>query len=631
MDENALKVDIEKLVSSITYDVNVVLNLDFKERLKSMIRSYVNEANGLCSNRQNQFLHKTLRALSFNKEIKVCKYDKGNGVVVLNCIDYFNKLDTIVLDRDKFQEIAVDQNELHPIIRNEKTIAGFIYRSVKPKVDNGVYHDITPSGSQPGKLYGLCKVHKAGNPLRPVISMIGTAEYNLAKYLDKFIKPNINVSYSVDSTSAFMDGIQDFKFSEGDQMVSFDVCSLFTNVPLDETIKLISEKVYAGTSKKVPPFPQKVFIKLLKFATSGMFMYKNKLYTQVDGVAMGSPLGPSLANFFLGYLEELKLFSNPNLNPKLYIRYVDDIFAVFDKNTSFQPFLDHINHQHPNIKFTVEKNINNVLPFLNTRIEIVGDHFESCIYRKDTNTNVLLNVCAVCPYSWKKGILFGALHRAKMICSSKPLFFKEVSKLRSIFFRNGYSREFFNKVYHSFQHRKPKTTNKELKDDDIDFKYIFKIPFVGSLSHDFKNKITKLFYNDLRIDITPVFTTFKVSNYFSLKSRTPKLITSNVVYKFKCLCDTNNTYIGETKRHLMTRCLEHLGFENKEHKSEIKTHIQQCKVCKNCNFDNFEIIKKCKSEKEIKINEAFLIMTENPKLNKKLFNKGSLYTLKVYY
>ena len=62
-----------------------------------------------------------------------------------------------------------------------------------------------------------------------------------------------------------------------------------------------------------------------------------------------------------------------------------------------------------------------------------------------------------------------------------------------------------------------------------------------------------------------------------------------------------------------------MGFENKEHKSEIKTHILQCKVCKNCNFDNFEIIKKCKSEKEIKINEAFLIMTENPKLNKKNF------------
>ena len=192
--------------------------------------------------------------------------------------------------------------------------------------------------------------------------------------------------------------------------------------------------------------------------------------------------------------------------------------------TSFEPFLGHINHQQLNIKFTVESNVDNVLPFLNTRIEIIGDNFESCIYRKDTNTNVLLNFCAVCPYTWKKGILFGALHRAKLICSSRVLFLQEVSKLRTIFFRNGYSYAFFNKVYQSFEHRKPKVTEVDGIKDEVDRKYIFKIPYVGSLSHEFSNKIMKLFYNDLRINITPVFTTFKVSNYFSLKSQTPKLL-----------------------------------------------------------------------------------------------------------
>ena len=93
-------------------------------------------------------------------------------------------------------------------------------------------------------------------------------------------------------------------------------------------------------------------------------MYKNSLFRQVDGVAMGSPLGPSIANFFLGHLEENKLFTNGNINPKLYVRYVDDIFAVFGKNESFQPFLNHINSQHPNIKFTVEESVNNVYHFL---------------------------------------------------------------------------------------------------------------------------------------------------------------------------------------------------------------------------------------------------------------------------
>ena len=146
--------------------------------------------------------------------------------------------------------------------------------------------------------------------------------------------------------------------------MSFDTCSLYTNIPLEETIKLVAEKVFSSSSTNVPPFSKKTFIKLLTFATSGMFLYNNSLYKQVDGVAMGSPLGPSLANFFLGHLEQHNIFNKSGINPKLYVRYVDDIFAVFDKNVKFQPFLDHINHQHGNIKFTVEESVNNVLAIL---------------------------------------------------------------------------------------------------------------------------------------------------------------------------------------------------------------------------------------------------------------------------
>ena len=82
-----------------------------------------------------------------------------------------------------------------------------------------------------------------------------------------------------------------------DKVVSFDVVSLYTNIPLLETIEIISESVYDENSVIVPPFPKLIFKKLLTIATQGMFMYNDKLYKQIDGVAMGSPLGPSLANF----------------------------------------------------------------------------------------------------------------------------------------------------------------------------------------------------------------------------------------------------------------------------------------------------------------------------------------------
>ena len=109
--------------------------------------------------------------------------------------------------------------------------------------------------------------------------MIGTAEYKLAKYLDEFIKPNIIVSHSVDSTSAFMGKLK--VFEKKDKLLSFDVCPLFTIVPLDETIGPISDCVYGNGSKKVPPFPKEWFTKLLQFATSGMLLYNNRIYKQV--------------------------------------------------------------------------------------------------------------------------------------------------------------------------------------------------------------------------------------------------------------------------------------------------------------------------------------------------------------
>ena len=121
--------------------------------------------------------------------------------------------------------------------------------------------------------------------------------------------------------------------------------------------------------------------------------------------------------------------------------------------------------------------------------------------------------------------------------------------------------------------------------------YIVKIPHVGSNSYNFKNKLKQLFWEELRVDILPVFNSFKVSNYFSLKCQTPKILLSNVVYKFTSLCDTNVTYIGKTKRHLITRCLEHLELDKPE-QSEIKKHLKKCQICKVSNIDSFEILKK---------------------------------------
>ena len=262
------------------------------------------------------------------------------------------KLDKIIEDRSKFPEAKLQDDAIHPIIQKENSIAYYV-KSYLKKVDG--YAAIISSGSKRGKRYGLAKAHKDNTPLRLVVSMIGTPEYKLAKYMDNLIKPHIPRTYLLKSTADFIKRLKQFPCNNSYRIVSFDVVSLFTNVPLSETIELIINRLCADGNPYVIPFDKDVFRKLMFMVTQGLLMQKDKIYKQIDCVTMGSCLGPTLANFFVGCLEE-KLFANTyNLLPNLYLRYRDDIYAVFDSDSACTQFLDILNSQHKDIKFTSEK------------------------------------------------------------------------------------------------------------------------------------------------------------------------------------------------------------------------------------------------------------------------------------
>ena len=131
------------------------------------------------------------------------------------------------------------------------------------------------------------------------------------------------------NTWGFLDQLKLFIFKPTDCMIGFDVVSLFTNVSLIETTDINFDYVY----KSKPAFSKLVFKEFLKIATSGIFMYNGRLYCQVDGVTMGSPLGDggggaTISNFCFAHLEN-ELLSVTKFKPELYLRYADDIFWVF--------------------------------------------------------------------------------------------------------------------------------------------------------------------------------------------------------------------------------------------------------------------------------------------------------------
>jgi len=138
-------------------------------------------------------------------------------------------------------------------------------------------------------------------PFRPIVSSIGTYNYNLVKFLCALLDSHIPGDFCAHDTFSFVNEITNLRTSDK-FMVSFDVESLFTNIRLSESIDLAVDCVFS----EIPD------IKLSKdnlrelslFATAQThILFQGNYYDQIDGVAMGSPLGPVPANLFMAHHE----------------------------------------------------------------------------------------------------------------------------------------------------------------------------------------------------------------------------------------------------------------------------------------------------------------------------------------
>ena len=120
-------------------------------------------------------------------------------------------------------------------------------------------------------------------------------------------------------------------------MSSFDIDSLFTNLPLDETIELCVKKTFKR-KRKFKGLTRIEFKMLLEFATkNALILFNGKYYEQIDGVAMGSPLYSTLANVFLCHWE---IWCSKRFTPVYYKRYMDDTFLLFSSTDHIKSFLD---------------------------------------------------------------------------------------------------------------------------------------------------------------------------------------------------------------------------------------------------------------------------------------------------
>ena len=295
---------------------------------------------------------------------------------------------TLFSDPTKFKTVSID-NTLTQLTTLQNYLRKIYNRN---EITKDQYDNIRPVSTKPARAHGLPKIHKTFDSLpsfRPIIDTTGTAYQPVAKYQTKLLNPITSNECTVkDSFDAVthINNIPRNLFNDGYGFVSFDVTSLFTNIPLKKTVNIILKRIYKNNLISTTLKKRTLKKLILDSCTKTIFSSNGKLYKQIDGVSMGSPLGPTLANIIMTEFEDIIIKPLTNAGRiKFYKRYVDDTL-ILTKPSDIPYIFAKFNSFHPSIQFTIDDFNDNDIHFLDIQIHSSG----TSVYRKPTHTGQYL-------------------------------------------------------------------------------------------------------------------------------------------------------------------------------------------------------------------------------------------------
>ena len=397
-------------------------------------------------------------------------------------------------------------------------------------------------------MYGKPKTHKANIPMRPILSMIGSPYHKVAQWLNDMLSPvkeslNKHILKGTDELIGHLRGVN----VNSKHIFSIDVESLFTNVPLHETVTFLCDHIEKNSINM--PIPIEFLKPLLLICTDSInFQFEDTNYRQVDGVAMGSPLGPLLADIFMAQMEEKLKYEITTMS--YYRRYVDDTLLICDNQTQAMGLVDAFNNTHPHLRVTVEHESNGHLSFLDVNLKRRSDGtIETSVYRKPTWNGQYTHYLSFAPIQHKRSLIRTLFSRAYKICSPETLQ-KELTLLEDTLTMNGYPLNFIR--YHG---KPPKQTTTQHTAEKK--RVILCLPYRGDsilrqMTQQLSHAISRTFYAakfELISKCTPLPKP-------PLKPKRSISATSHCLYKFTCSC--NSSYLGRTDRALAHRMAEHV-------------------------------------------------------------------------
>ena len=230
-------------------------------------------------------------------------------MVILNKSDYINKCQDHLNDTDTYTLKNSDNS-----ICLRKQINSFLKKLFDSKLlTRTQYTKLFANSATLPLFYGLIKIHKPDNPIRPIVSFIGSPSYYIAQFLSKLLTPFVKKSpHRLKNSYETKEKLKNIIVPDNHLLVSFDVKALFTSIPLDfakECFKKFLVKnslIFDQTRLNLNEL-----LKLVDFCLdASFFRFNGKIFKQIKGTPMGSPVSAVIAEIVMQELENLIITSN---------------------------------------------------------------------------------------------------------------------------------------------------------------------------------------------------------------------------------------------------------------------------------------------------------------------------------
>ena len=314
-------------------------------------------------------------------------------------------------------------------------------------------HFLIQTDPKPGQFYILPKVHKQGNPGRPIVSSNSHPKERISQFVDHHLKPLVQTRQSfIKDTTHFLNKLEQLgQLPPNALLVTLDVSSLYTNIPHNEGITACRHFLDPRDRNSSTVGTETLCDLIRMILTMNNFTFNDKHYLQIHGTAMGTRMAPSYinyANLFLAKFETDALSRAP-YQPHTWWRNIDDIFMIWTHSVDdLHAFTSYLNSIHPTIKFTSNYSFTSI-PFLDVSVSVNNGNITTDLYTKTTDKHQYLPHSSRHPQHTKRAIPFSLALRLRRICSSDGTFNQHSNELKNL------NKRGYNTEHHSYSSTYP--------------------------------------------------------------------------------------------------------------------------------------------------------------------------------